>query len=115
MLKGAKREHKTVMEIAKFYTDAFFEVCKKLNIKRPDVVEPATNCIDEFIHMIITPNYKFVIYKIARKNVEIPVFSSHKMFITLTRTIKSQSQNSKFHTLCNSNGWKVNDGTVMDQ
>lgn len=28
MLKGAKREHKTVMEIAKFYTDAFFEDCK---------------------------------------------------------------------------------------
>ena len=52
MLSGAKREHKTVMEIAKFYTDAFFEDCKKLNIKRPDVVEPATNCISEFIHMI---------------------------------------------------------------
>lgn len=52
MLKGAKREHKTVMEIAKFYTDAFFEDCAKLNIKRPDVVEPATNCIDEFIDMI---------------------------------------------------------------
>lgn len=52
MLKGAKREHKTVMEIAKFYTDAFFGDCEKLNIKRPDVVEPATNCIDEFIHMI---------------------------------------------------------------
>lgn len=52
MLKGAKREHKTVMEIAKFYTDAFFSDCKKLNIKTPDVVEPATNCIDEFINMI---------------------------------------------------------------
>lgn len=52
MLKGAKREHKTVMEIAKFYTDAFFSDCEKLNIKRPDVVEPATNCISEFIHMI---------------------------------------------------------------
>ena len=52
MLKGAKREHKTVMEIAKFYTDAFFSDCEKLNIKRPDVVEPATNCIKEFIHMI---------------------------------------------------------------
>lgn len=52
MLKGAKREHKTVMEIAKFYTDAFFSDCAKLNIKRPDVVEPATNCISEFIHMI---------------------------------------------------------------
>lgn len=52
MLKGAKREHKTVMEIAKFYTDAFFADCAKLNIKTPDVVEPATNCIDEFINMI---------------------------------------------------------------
>lgn len=42
MLKGAKREHKTVLEIAKFYTDAFFDDCKKLNIKYPDVVQPAT-------------------------------------------------------------------------
>lgn len=52
MLKGAKREHKTVMEIAKFYTDAFFNDCKKLNIKTPDVVEPATHCIGEFIKVI---------------------------------------------------------------
>ncbi len=52
MVEGAKREHKTVMEIAKFYTDAFFEDCKKLNIKTPDVVEPATNCIDDFIAMV---------------------------------------------------------------
>lgn len=52
MLKGAKREHKTVMEIAKYYTDAFMSDCAKLNIKKPDVVEPATNCIAEFIHMI---------------------------------------------------------------
>ena len=40
------------MEIAQFYTDAFFEDCRKLNIKRPDVVEPATNCIDEYIRII---------------------------------------------------------------
>ena len=52
MLKGAKREHKSVMEIAKFYTDAFFADCGDLNIKTPDVVEPATNCISAFIHMI---------------------------------------------------------------
>lgn len=52
MLKGAKRENKSVMEIAKFYTDAFFEDCRKLNIKRPDVVEPATNCIDDYIQII---------------------------------------------------------------
>ena len=52
MLKGAKRENKTVMEIARFYTDAFFADCEKLNIKRPDVVEPATNCIDAYIEMV---------------------------------------------------------------
>jgi cysteinyl-tRNA synthetase len=52
MLKGARREHKTVMEIAQFYTDAFFADCKKLNIKTPDIVEPATGCIDEFIKVI---------------------------------------------------------------
>ena len=52
MLKGAKREKKTVMEIAQFYTDAFFADCKKLNIKTPDIVQPATGCIDEFIKVI---------------------------------------------------------------
>ena len=52
MLKGAKREHKTVMEIAKYYTDAFFADCDKLNIKTPDVVEPATGCIDDFIKVV---------------------------------------------------------------
>lgn len=52
MLKGARREHKTVMEIAKYYTDAFFEDCRKLNIRRPDVVQPATGCIDDYIRVI---------------------------------------------------------------
>ncbi len=52
MLKGAKREHKTVMEIAQYYTDAFFDDCKKLNIKTPEYVEPATNCIGDFIKAI---------------------------------------------------------------
>ena len=54
MLKGARREKKTVMEIAKFYTDAFFADCEKLNIKTPDIVQPATGCIDEYIHLIET-------------------------------------------------------------
>jgi cysteinyl-tRNA synthetase len=52
MLKGAHREHKTVLEIAKYYTDAFFDDCRKLNIKRPDVVQPATGCIAEYIDII---------------------------------------------------------------
>ncbi len=52
MLKGARREQKSVMEIARFYTDAFFADCEKLNIKKPEVVVPATSCIDEFIRVI---------------------------------------------------------------
>ena len=52
MLKGAKREHKSVMEIAQFYTDAFFADCQKLHIKRPDVVQPATGLIDDYIKII---------------------------------------------------------------
>ena len=52
MLKGAKREKKTVMEIAEYYTDCFFADCKKLNIRRPDIIDPATACIDEFIKVI---------------------------------------------------------------
>ncbi|MGM9573521.1 MAG: cysteine--tRNA ligase [Hominicoprocola sp.] len=54
MLKGAKREHKTVMEIAQFYTDAFFDDCRKLNIKRPDIVQPATGLIDDYIRIVST-------------------------------------------------------------
>ncbi|MBQ1690446.1 MAG: cysteine--tRNA ligase, partial [Firmicutes bacterium] len=63
MIKGAKREHKTVMEIAKFYTDAFFSDCAKLNIRTPDVVEPATNLIPDYIEMIQTLLDKGYAYK----------------------------------------------------
>ncbi|MCF0131939.1 MAG: cysteine--tRNA ligase [Pseudobutyrivibrio sp.] len=52
MVKGAQRENKTVMEIAKYYTDAFFNDFDAVGNKRPDVIEPATNCIPEFIHMV---------------------------------------------------------------
>ena len=52
MLKGAKRENKSVMEIAQFYTDAFFADCDKLNIKKPEIIQPATGCIAEFIQIV---------------------------------------------------------------
>ena len=52
MVKGAKRENKTVMDIARYYTEAFQADCRKLNIKWPDIVEPATNCVDEYIEMV---------------------------------------------------------------
>ena len=52
MLKGAKRENKSVLEIAKFYTDAFKKDVEKLNVKWPDIVSNATANIDEYIKII---------------------------------------------------------------
>jgi cysteinyl-tRNA synthetase len=52
MLLGAKRENKTVLDIAKFYTDKFKQDCDNLNIKWPEIVVPATSCVDEYINMI---------------------------------------------------------------
>ncbi len=52
MLKGAEREHKTVLEIADFYTKAFKKDCEKLNIKWPENVVPATTMIDDYIKII---------------------------------------------------------------
>ncbi len=85
MLKGAKRENKTVMDIAKYYTDAFFADCAKLNIKTPDVVEPATNCIDEYIHMVSTlieKDYAYLaggnVYFDTSKLEKYYVFNDHK-------------------------------------
>lgn len=54
MLKGAKREHKTVLEIASMYTQAFYEDLKKLNIKIPEIISPATENIDSYIKIITT-------------------------------------------------------------
>ena len=52
MLLGAKREHKSVLEIAEFYTEKFKEDCKDLNILIPKILVPATSCIDEYIKII---------------------------------------------------------------
>ena len=54
MVAGAKREHKTVLEIAKYYTDCFKKDANKLNIKWPEIVVPATSLIDYYIEFIKT-------------------------------------------------------------
>ena len=104
MLKGAKRENKTVMEIAKFYTDAFFSDCEKLNIKRPDVVEPATNCIDNFIEMVeklLEKGYAYVaggnVYFDTSKLQEYYVFSSQaeQELMTAVRDDVSEDENKR--------------------
>ena len=52
MAKGAKREGKTVYEIADFYTKAFFDDMADLNIKKPSIIEKASDHIDTYIKMI---------------------------------------------------------------
>ena len=54
MVKGAQREHKTVLELAQFYTNEFKKDTSKLNIKWPDTVVKATSCIDEYIKITQT-------------------------------------------------------------
>ena len=52
MEKGALREGKTVYEIADFYTKAFFEDTEKLKIRKPSIVEKASDHIAKYIEMI---------------------------------------------------------------
>ncbi len=52
MKLASERENKSAMEIADFYTKAFFEDYKKLNLKMPEIVSKATDNIDMYIKMI---------------------------------------------------------------
>ena len=63
MLVASKREHKSVYDIAKYYTDVFKNDCEKLNIRWPDIVSPATDNIDEYIKIIeelINKGYAYI-------------------------------------------------------
>jgi len=68
MLKGAKREGKTVWEIAKYYEDAFMKDIKKLNILEPTIKCRATDHIPEMIDLILRLEKKGFTY-IANGNV----------------------------------------------
>lgn len=50
--KGAKREKKTVWDVARFYTEAFVSDAEKLNLLKPDVMPKATEHIPEQIAII---------------------------------------------------------------
>ncbi len=85
MLLGAEREHKTVLEIAKFYTEAFKKDCDRLNIKWPEVVVPATSCVDKYIEMIqqlIKDGYAYIsegnVYFDVTKLKDYYVLTNHK-------------------------------------
>lgn len=52
MLKTAAERSMSVLEVAQFYTEAFFRDIERLNIRRPDVVCKATDHIEEMIALI---------------------------------------------------------------
>ena len=79
MLKGAKRENKTVYEIADFYTEAFFNDTNKLNIRKPKIVEKASNHIDTYIKMIENLLEKDLAY-IANGNVYFDVSKANDYY-----------------------------------
>ena len=52
MLKSAREEHKTPMEIAEHYTKLFFKDLDRLNVETPEVVCKATDHIKEMLEMV---------------------------------------------------------------
>ncbi len=52
MLKTAAERSMSVLEVAQFYTDAFFRDIERLNIRRPDIVCKATEHVEEMISLI---------------------------------------------------------------
>lgn len=52
MEMGAKRDNKTVLEVARFYENAFLKDFKRLNIKVPSVIARATEHVEDMINLI---------------------------------------------------------------
>lgn len=52
MMLASRKEGKKASEIADFYTEAFMKDLNELNIKKPEIIEKATNHIDDYLNMI---------------------------------------------------------------
>lgn len=85
MVNSAKKEHMSVLDIAKKYTDYFFDDARKLNIKKPEVIIPATSLIDEYIRLIkilLDNNFAYIannnVYFDTQKLDQYYVLSNHQ-------------------------------------
>ena len=85
MVKSAKSQNKSVLDIAKFYTEAFFKDFEELNIKKPEIIEPATNLIPEYIKLIeslLEKDYAYInggnVYFDTSKLEDYYVLTNHK-------------------------------------
>lgn len=86
MEKAAKKENKSPYEIAKFYTEAFFEDMDKLNIERPEIIAKATEHIPEMLEFakeIVKNGYAYetstAIYFDVSKLDKYPVLSNRNV------------------------------------
>jgi cysteinyl-tRNA synthetase len=61
---GAEREHKTVYEIAEFYTEKFMEDFKRLNLIMPNIIAKATAHVNEMLELIYRLDEKGYLYKV---------------------------------------------------
>ena len=80
-----KRENKTSMEIADFYTKEFFKDMEKVHCKKPEIISPATSNIDMYIKMIeklIADDYAYIsggnVYFDISKLKDYYVLTNHK-------------------------------------
>ena len=85
MVKAMRRENKTAMEIAKFYTDEFFKDFKLVNNRMPEIVSPATAHINDYIEIIsklLEKDYAYIsggnIYFDTTKLDDYYVLTNHK-------------------------------------
>lgn len=69
MDKAAARENKTVYEIADYYTNCFLEDFKALNIEKPEILEKASDHIEDYIKMIQVLLEKGYAYKGSNGNI----------------------------------------------
>ena len=88
MLKSAREEEKTPLEIAERYTELFFEDLKKLNIETPEIVCKATDHIKEmldFVTELLNKGYAYetstAIYFDISKLDKYPVLSNHTFLL----------------------------------
>lgn len=104
MLKGAKREHKSVLEIADFYTKSFKNDCSKLNITWPKIVSKATDNIDMYFKIIenlLEKDYAYIsggnVYFDTSKLNDYYVLTNHKIddMVVGVRDGVEEDQNKK--------------------
>lgn len=88
MSKSAIEQNKSVMEIAEFYTNAFFNDLKLLNIKKPSIISKATDNIDMYIKIIDALIKKGIAYQSFNGNIYFDITKSDNYYELSGKTVE---------------------------